>query len=98
MRRLVLIPVVACILVASGSEAIAGPEWCDSGSPPPNDFRFRPTGTGSVDSSTSWRGSTTGGVIDLASGVNTLSGGVAHGMAQALENARPYDTLPSAGK
>jgi hypothetical protein len=32
---------------------VAGPagadtEWCDSGSPPPNDFRLQPTGGGSV--------------------------------------------------
>jgi hypothetical protein len=33
-------------------------------------------------------------VIDVAAGINTLQGGVAHGMAQALANARPYDTLP----
>jgi hypothetical protein len=37
-------------------------------------------------------------VIDLASGINTLAGGVADGMAQAAQTARAYDTLPSAIK
>ena len=67
--------------------ALAGPEWCDSGSPPPNDFRFRPTGAPSAGSSTSWLNSTTSGVIDLATGTNTLVGGVAHGMAEAIAHA-----------
>jgi hypothetical protein len=85
-------------MVLLGGQALAGPEWCDAGSPPANDFGLRPTGTGSVTSTLGWLNSTTGGVIDLSLGVNTLVGGVAHGMAQATANARPYDTLPSAIK
>ena len=95
MRRFVLIPATALLLVLMGGEALAGPEWCDDGSPPANDFRLRPTGAGSAGSSTSWLASTTGGTLDLAAGVNTLVGGVAHGMTTALENSRPYDTLPN---
>jgi hypothetical protein len=85
-------------MVMLGGQAAAGPEWCDAGSPPPNDFLFRPTGTGSVTSTMGWLGSTTSGVINLPAGINTLAGGVAHGMDQALLNARPYDTLPSVTK
>ena len=85
-------------MVLFGGQAVAGPEWCDSGSPPSNDFGLRPTGTGSVTSTMGWLSSTTSGVIDLSLGINTLQGGVAQGMAQAQENARPYDTLPSAIK
>ena len=85
-------------MVLLGGQALAGPEWCDAGSPPSNDFGLRPTGTGSVTSTTGWLNSTTSGVIDLSLGINTLQGGVAHGMAQAQENARAYDTLPSAIK
>ncbi|HVR88201.1 MAG TPA: hypothetical protein VHG53_01485 [Candidatus Limnocylindria bacterium] len=75
------------LLALFPSAALAGPEWCDDGSPPPNDFRFRPTGAPSAGSSTSWLRSTTGGTIDLAVGVNTLVGGVAHGMASAILHA-----------
>jgi hypothetical protein len=85
-------------MVLFGGQALAAPEWCDAGSPPSNDFGFRPTGTGSATSSTSWIKSTTSGVIDLSLEINTLQGGVASGMAQALTNAQPYDTLPSAIK
>jgi len=95
MRRLFLIPATLALLLAMGGSALAGPEWCDDGSPPSNDFRHRPTGAGSADSSMGWLNSTTGGVIDLAAGINTLTGGVAHGMAEALEHSRPYETLPS---
>ena len=94
MRPLVIAPVVVLALVLLGGQALAGPEWCDAGSPPPNDFRFRPTGAGSAGSSLGWLTSTTSGVLDLPAGINTLEGGVAHGMVQALQNARPWDTLP----
>ena len=90
-----MIPAVLFAMVMLGGQALAGPEWCDAGSPPPNDFLFRPTGSGSATSSTAWVNSTTVGVIDLVNGINTLGGGVAQGMAHALSNARPYDTLPS---
>jgi hypothetical protein len=75
------------ILALAPGVALAGPEWCDDGSPPPNDFRFRPTGPGSAGSATDWLHSTTGGTIDLSVGVNTLVGGVAHGMAEAIAHA-----------
>ncbi|HEV2251226.1 MAG TPA: hypothetical protein VGT60_12045 [Candidatus Limnocylindria bacterium] len=75
------------LLVLAPGVALAGPEWCDDGSPPPNDFRFRMTGAGSVVSSTSWLRSTTGGTIDLKAGINTLVGGVAYGMATAIVHA-----------
>lgn len=73
-------------LAMTSNVALAGPEWCDSGSPPPNDFRFRPTGTGSFTAPTSWIASTTGGTLSLPL-VNTLVGGVAHGMTEAIANA-----------
>lgn len=80
-----------------GGTASADPEWCDTGSPPPNDFRLRPTGGGSVDSSTSWLKSTTSGTLDLANGINTLEGGVARGQREALANARSWESLPQRG-
>jgi hypothetical protein len=98
MRRLGLLAFTILALNMLGGEALAGPEWCDDGSPPPNDFRLRPTGVPSAGSSTAWLGSTTGGVLILSLGINTLTGGVAHGMTTALEHARPYATLPSASK
>jgi hypothetical protein len=98
MRRLGLLAFAVLAFNMLGGEALAGPEWCDDGSPPPNDFRFRPTGAPSAGSSTAWLRSTTGGLLNLSLGINTLTGGVAHGMATALANARPYGTLPSASK
>ncbi len=95
MRRFITIPAIAIMLVLGGGQALAGPEWCDDGSPVPNDFRFRPTGSGSVVSSTHWLSSTTSGTLDLATGANTLAGGVAHGMQEAIEHAPSYTTLPS---
>jgi hypothetical protein len=73
-------------LALTPGTALAGPEWCDSGSPPPNDFRFRPTGTGSFSAPTSWLASTTGGTLSLPD-VNTLVGGVARGMTTAIAHA-----------
>lgn len=88
IRRLVLIAALAAALLpAYATAALAGPEWCDDGSPPPNDWRFRPTGGPSAGSSTSWLRSTTSGTLDLATGVNTLEGGVALGMDTALRHA-----------
>jgi hypothetical protein len=94
MRRLLLVPVTVLAMLAMGGQAVAGPEWCDDGSPPANDWRLRPTGGNSLTAPTSWLASTTSGRISLALGINTLTGGVAHGMASALEHARPYDSLP----
>jgi hypothetical protein len=98
MRRLLAFPAFLFAMVLFGGQALAAPEWCDAGSPPSNDFGFRPTGVGSATSTMGWLNSTTSGVIDLSLGINTLQGGVATGMAQALANAQPYDTLPSAIK
>jgi hypothetical protein len=67
--------------------ALAGPEWCDDGSPPPNDWRFRKTGAPSDVSRKEWLRSTTGGELDLEKGVNTLQGGVAVGMWSAVAHA-----------
>jgi len=75
------------MLALAPSVALAGPEWCDDGSPPPNDFRFQPTGSASAVSSTSWLKSTTSGTLDLATRTNTLTGGVAKGMLTAILNA-----------
>ncbi len=98
MRKLVAIPAVVVFSLLLGGTALADPEWCDDGSPPVNDWRLRPTDRHSFDSGTKWLHSTTGGVFDpsagLPQGVSTLTGGVAHGMTEALEHARPYDTLP----
>lgn len=70
--------------------AYAGPEWCDDGSPPPNDWHFRATGGPSSVSSTSWLRSTTEGeLVFTAAGpdATSLRGGVAIGMRTALEHA-----------
>ena len=85
MRRLALASVFAMsLLQLLAISAAAGPEWCDDGSPPPNDFRLTPTGTGSAGSSTSWLKSTDSGTLTFSPYSNTLVGGVAHGMTQAL--------------
>lgn len=93
-RALATTTLTLAMLLAFGGAASADPEWCDTGSPPPNDFRLRPTGPGSFTSSLSWLRSTTGGTLDLAAGVNTLEGGVARGMWNALLRARAWYTLP----
>lgn len=96
MRRVIVTGILATVLLQLlASVALAGPEWCDTGSPPPNDFRFRPTGSGSAGSSTSWLNSTTGGTLDLATGTNTLQGGVAQGMQQAIAHVGPKVPAPT---
>jgi hypothetical protein len=86
-KRICAAFILALGLLAMAPEvALAGPEWCDAGSPPPNDFRFRPTGAASAGSSTSWLNSTTGGTLIVPT-VNTLVGGVAHGMTTAIAHA-----------
>jgi hypothetical protein len=80
-------------LVTAGGVA-AEVEWCDDGSPPPNDFRLQPTGTGSATSAPAWLKSTdTGGPLLAAyqatgqvdvSQVGQLQGGVATGMTTAV--------------
>ncbi len=94
MRRAFFVPATLALLLLMGGQALAGPEWCDAGSPPPNDFRLRPTGEPSFSSSLSWLKSTTSGTLDLPAGINTLQGGVAIGMQHALANARPWSSLP----
>ncbi|MGH2354490.1 MAG: hypothetical protein ACRDJN_23020 [Chloroflexota bacterium] len=75
--------------VPVGAEA----EWCDTGSPPPNDFRLQPTGERSAGSEPNWLRSTdnggdllttyeTAGEVDVSQ-VSTLEGGVANGMTHA---------------
>lgn len=93
-RAIATTAISLAMLFALGGAASADPEWCDTGSPPPNDFRLRPTGGGSFTSSMSWLRSTTGGTLDLAAAINTLEGGVAKGMRNALVHARSWYTLP----
>ncbi len=89
MRRVLVSSVLVIVaLQLLGTVALAGPEFCDDGSPPPNDFRFRPTGTGSAGSSTAWVKSTTSGSLTFSPYSNTLVGGVAHGMEEAIHHAR----------
>ncbi len=90
-----MVPAIVGMLLLGGGQALAGPEWCDEGSPPPNDFRFRPTGAQSWVSSTHWLSSTTSGELDLATGVNTLEGGVAKGLREAVEHARSWESIQS---
>lgn len=97
MRRVFLASALALAFTAMGGGAAlasAGPEWCDDGSPPPNDFRFRPTGGPSAVSSTKWEASTTSGTLDLKTDTNTLTGGVARGMNEALAHAGAKTTGP----
>lgn len=90
MRRTIAVPATLLALLLLSGQALAGPEWCDAGSPPPNDWRLRPTGGQSAGSSVSWLNSTTSGTIDLQSGTNTLEGGVAIGMQHATANATSW--------
>lgn len=91
-RRAILTTLaVALLMPIAGGAASADVEWCDSGSPPPNDFRFRMTGAASATSSLSWLKSTTSGELDLEAGINTLRGGVARGMWTALLHARSFE-------
>ncbi len=90
MKRAVLVPATLLAMVLLSGQALAGPEWCDAGSPPPNDWRLRQTGAPSEVSSLSWLKSTTSGTLDLSRGTNTLQGGVAVGMQHALANAAPW--------
>jgi hypothetical protein len=79
-----------------GAAGVAGAEaeWCDTGSPPPNDFRLQPTGVQSATSSPAWLRSTDNGgalletyavtgSIDVSQ-VSQLQGGVASGMTTAV--------------
>lgn len=86
---------VVALMLALGGTAAAGPEWCDDGSPPPNDWRFRKTGAPSDTSAMSWLRSTTSGVLVLSAGINTLEGGVAKGMRQALLHAPSQEEIES---
>jgi hypothetical protein len=97
MKRAIVTSVLAvAALQILATAALADSEWCDDGSPPPNDFRFRTTGTGSAGSSTAWLVSTSGGTLSFSpSYVNTLTGGVAHGMAEAIEHAGVKESAPA---
>lgn len=84
----------ALVLPAFGGAALAGPEWCDDGSPPPNDWGLRPTGGRSLESPTSWLRSTTEGQLTFEGdrpNVTSLRGGVATGMWRALDRAATKD-------
>jgi hypothetical protein len=87
--------VAAALWLGAAGTVAAEAEWCDSGSPPPNDFRLQPTGGGSASSSPAWLKSTNNGGALLASATATgqvdvsqvpqLQGGVANGMNTALQ-------------
>lgn len=84
--------IASLVFPALGGAALAyaGPEWCDDGSPPPNDWHFRATGGPSSVSSTSWLRSTTEGTLVFTGDgpdTSSLRGGVAKGMREALEHA-----------
>jgi hypothetical protein len=82
------------VLTLGGSVgSAAAADWCDEGSPPPNDFRLQPTGGNSNEAPPMWLRSTTNGDellqhyqatggVDVSQ-MQTLSGGVASGMTQA---------------
>ena len=91
MRRAIAISILAAAsLQLLAGPALAGPEWCDDGSPPPNDFGFRPTGSGSIVSSTAWVKSTSwlGTTFDRNNDLSSLSGGVVIGMHEAIDHAK----------
>jgi hypothetical protein len=85
--------IAVSLLVVSAPALAYGPEWCDDGSPPPNDWRFRKTGGPSTTSSMNWLNSTTSGTLDLQSGTNTLQGGVAKGMWTATAHAPSQEEI-----
>lgn len=93
MRIPMTIAAAVISLNVLGAAAAAGPEWCDDGSPPPNDWVFRKTGAPSDTSAMSWLNSTTAGTLDLTAGINTLAGGVADGMRRAMLRAPSQDEI-----
>lgn len=90
MRRALATSILAITAMQLlGTAALAGPEWCDDGSPPPNDFRFQRTGAASDRSPKEWLRSTTSGTLSFTSTTYTgdLRGGVAKGMTEAKDHA-----------
>ena len=94
LNRLSAITLSMGLLLTFAAPAAAENEWCDDGSPPPNDFRVQATGAPSVTSSFNWLRSIDGGgtIYDawMASGTDLgllqgTQGGVANGMANAQE-------------
>ncbi len=89
VRRALVTSVLAiAALQLLATTALAGPDWCDDGSPPPNDWGFQGTGGRSLTSPTSWLKSTSwsGGTYQL-SDTTWLSGGTARGMKDAGDHA-----------
>jgi hypothetical protein len=96
VRRYLAVAGATVILAVAALPAGAESEWCDVGSPPPNDFRLQQTGVASSTSSFDWLRSTDNGEAFLAeaketgtldvSQIPTLTGGVAFGMNTALDN------------
>ena len=84
--------------------AAAEMEWCDTGSPPPNDFRLQQTASNSAVSPPSWLQSTeNGGALQAAytatgqidvGQVTTLEGGVATGMGTAVTSTTTAPAPP----
>jgi hypothetical protein len=100
-RRLGRLGLGAGLWLATAGGVAAEAEWCDNGSPPPNDFRLQPTGTGSATSEPAWLKSTDDGGPLLAtyqatgqvdvSQVGQLQGGVATGMTTAVATTSTAD-------
>jgi len=94
---------VAAVWLGAAGAAGAEAEWCDDGSPPPNDFRLQPTGTGSATSQPAWLRSTENGAAMLetyrstgqvdVSQVPQLTGGVAGGMTTAQTRTSTADAV-----
>lgn len=94
MRRALAASLLAILsLQLLGGVALAFPEWCDDGSPPPNDFGFRKTGSPSSVSKTDWLRSTDWTFTTTWSPRyakdGDVHGGVAKGMREAIEHAPP---------
>jgi hypothetical protein len=99
--RAALLILGAAVWLAVAGGVAAEAEWCDDGSPPPNDFRLQQTDSSSAGSSPAWLSSTTNGDALLAtyattgqvdvSQVGQLSGGVADGMTTAVSSTSTAD-------
>jgi hypothetical protein len=85
--------IALCLALVLAAPASAMNEWCDDGSPPPNDFGVQQTGVASVTSSYNWLYSAEGGAevyetwslwgTDLTL-LQRLIGGIVQGMFYAL--------------
>src|SRR5919107_206521 len=60
-RSLIAACFLAAALLLPATTAFGESEWCDDGSPPPNDYRLQQTGTSSQISAYNWLMSISGG-------------------------------------